>query len=118
MFDVQKDLDKAIQKVTIQIGDLLGKPKEDVFVTFSEPDTFATLKMNSVDKTKPEALVRYFDEIFDSVLVDHNFQNGDVKASVSEVHKVLFKKFNIVESIVTQYLKEVFLSPQSKTSEK
>ena len=118
MFDLEKDFDNAIQKVTIQIGDLLGKPKEDVFVTLSEPDTFATLKMNAVEKTKPEALVRYFDEIFDSILIDHNFMKGDKKATNEEVHKILFKKFSVVESIVTQYIKEVFLSPQTRTREK
>jgi hypothetical protein len=118
MFDLEKDYENAIQKVTIQIGDLLGKPKADVYLTFCEPNTFDTLKMNSVDKTKPEELVGYFDGIFDRILVDHNFLKGDSKVSNAEVHQFIFKKFNVTLTIASQYLKEVFLSPQSKTKEK
>ena len=103
MFDLKKDLDNAIQKVTIYIGDYLGKPKEDVFITLSEPDTFDTLQMNNVDKTKPEPLVRYFDGIFDKVLIDHNFQNGGSKASIEDVHKLLLKKFSLVEKQESQH---------------
>ena len=118
MFDFEKDYANAIFKVTIQIGDLLGKPKEDVYVTLCEPDTFDSLLMNSVQKTKAEEIVKYFDGIFDKILVDHNFMRNGEKVSNEEVHKFLFKKVNVIERIIAQYLKEVFISPQTKTNEK
>ena len=121
MFDISKDMDKAIQKVTINIGDLLGlEKKEDCHVTLCEPEAIDTVKIQRIQKeeNKAEWALEYFQKIFPSILVDHDIMNGERKASKDEVCKLIFKKLPVANYVVSEYFDAVFRSPQQKTSEK
>jgi len=121
MFDVSKDMDKAIQRVTVYIGDLLGlEKKEDCFVTLSEPEAFDTVKIQRVknEDNKVEWTLEYFQKILPRILVDHDFMNAGRKCSNEEVSKLIFKKMSVAEYIIAQYFEAVFHSPQQKTDEK
>jgi len=120
MFDISKDMDKAIQKVTVYIGDLLGlEKKEDCFVTLSEPEALDTVKIQRVQKedNKAEWALEYFKTIFPRILVDHDIMNAGRKCSNEDVCNLIFKKMSVAEYIVAQYFDAVFHSPQQKTNE-
>lgn len=121
MFDIARDSDKAIQKVKIYLGDKLGLEKnEDCFIELGEPETFDTVKISSISKSENqiEAAVHYFDEIFDRVLLDHDFYDGTRKLETKEVHKFLFKKFDVINYILSEYMTKVFPSPRTLTEDK
>ena len=121
MFDIARDSEKVIQKVKIYLGDKLGlEKKEDCFVELGEPETFDTVKIVSINKSENqiEGAVHYFDEIFDRVLIDHDFYDGTRKLKTEEVHKFLFKKFDLVNYILSEYMSKVFPSPRSLTEER
>lgn len=121
MFDIARDAEKAIIHVTIYLGDLLGlEKKEDCFITLKEPETFDCVKIAEVrnNPNQVDGAVKYFDSIFDKVLVDHDFVDGTRKLDAAEVHEFLFRKFEVVNYIIAEYMNKVFHSPRTETEEK
>ena len=120
MFDIARDSQKAIQKVKIYLGDLLGlDKKEDCFVELIEPETYDCIKVTEIRKNENQidGAVHYLDEIFDRILVDHDFYDGTRKLETKEVHEFLFKKFDVVNYILGEYMSKVFPSPRTETEE-
>lgn len=121
MFDLSKEGRTAIQSVKICFGDLVGKQKDEVWVSIEEPDTSDCMRIKTQPKevlASAEFIIDYFKGIFPKYLTDHSFCNGEVKASAEEVRDFIFRKLSVADYVTGEYFKEVFLIPQSKTKER
>ena len=108
MFIKSKHYDKAIQKVTINLGKELGlENAEDASLTFREPTEAEVLDLRSSSTDKERLDV--FKQIFKATLLEHDFwEDETVKMDDGEVIDLLFEKVSTTDKLVQDYTTAVF----------
>lgn len=109
MYIKKNDYDKALRKVKIEFGTLVGLDTDaEAFLELKELDTLTTLKLRSL-ADKQDEVIAYFKEILPSIIVDHNlYETEDKKMSNKDVASFIFEKLELSTKVMTEYTKAIF----------
>lgn len=120
MYIKKNDYDKALKKVKIEFGTLIGLDTDaEAFVILKEMDTLSTLKMRALADKEDEVIV-YFKELLPNILVDHNlYETEDKKMSPKDVANFIFEKLEVSSKIIGDYTSSVFrIKPNTEDGDK
>lgn len=120
MYIKKNDYDKALKKVKIEFGTLIGLDTDaEAFVILKEMDTLSTLKMRALAEKEDEVIV-YFKELLPNILVDHNlYETEDKKMSPKDVANFIFEKLEVSSKIIGDYTSSVFrIKPNAEDGDK
>ena len=109
MYIKKNDYDKALRKVRIEFGTLIGLDTDaEAFLELKELDTLTTLKLRAL-ADKQDEVVAYFKEVLPSIIVDHNlYETEDKKMSNKEIANFIYEKLELSTKIMTEYTKAIF----------
>jgi len=109
MYVKKNDYDKALRKVKIEFGTLVGLDTDaEAFLELKELDTLTTLKLRSL-ADKQDEVIAYFKDILPNIIVDHNlYETEDKKMSNKEIANFIFEKIELSTKVMTEYTKAIF----------
>ena len=109
MYVKKNDYEKALRKVKIEFGTLIGLDTDaEAFLELKELDTLTTLKLRSLAE-KQDEVIAYFKEILPTIIVDHNlYETEDKKMSNKEIANFIFEKLELSTKVMTEYTKAIF----------
>ena len=116
MYVKKNNYDKALRKVKIEFGTLVGLDTDaEAFLELKELDTLTTLKLRSLADKQDEVIV-YFKEILPNIIVDHNlYETEDKKMSNKDIANFIFEKIELSTKVMTEYTKAIFrVKPDSE----
>lgn len=105
MFIKEKNYDKAIQKVRIEVGTIVGCEKDDeAFILLKELPTQSMMKLReNLGKGEAE-FMDYMKEVLPNIIVDHNFYvTEQKKMSNSELADLIFEKLELTTKVLEEY---------------
>ena len=120
MYVKKNDYDKALRKVRIEFGTLIGLDTDaEAFLELKELDTLTTLKLRSL-ADKQDEVIAYFKEILPNIIVDHNlYETEDKKMSNKEIANFIFEKIELSTKVMTEYTKAIFrIKPDAEDGNK
>jgi len=120
MYVKKNDYDKALRKVKIEFGTLVGLDTDaEAFLELKELDTLTTLKLRSLTD-KQDEVIAYFKEILPNIIVDHNlYETEDKKMSNKDIANFIFEKLELSTKVMTEYTQAIFrVKPNSEDGNK
>lgn len=115
MYIREKNYSNAIQKVTIEVGTLVGLEEDkEAYITLKELPTLETLKLkDSTDKG--EDILVFFKEVLPQIIVDHNFYENEKKKMTNEdLTEFIFERMAFSTKILKEYSHASFFSQMKK----
>lgn len=112
MFVKSKNYDKAIQKVRINVGTLVGLENDDeVYLILKELPTRETLILKDKYNEGINVLIEFFESVLPDIIVEHNFyETEQKKMSNDEVTKFIFEKTELSSKVLTEYANASFFT--------
>ena len=120
MYVKKNDYEKALRKVKIEFGTLVGLDTDaEAFLELKELDTLTTLKLRSL-ADKQDEVIAYFKEILPNIIMDHNlYETEDKKMSNKEIANFIFEKIELSTKVMTEYTKAIFrIKPDAEDGNK
>jgi len=120
MFIREKDYDKFLVKVKIEIGKELGlESDKEAFIELKEIPTIETLKLKEMTSKSEMELIEYFKTILPGIITDHNlYASETVKMTNEDVTTLLFEKTKLATKVIGDYLEKAFFTSVPKTNGK
>lgn len=120
MFIREKDYDKFLVKVKIEIGKELGlESDKEAFIELKEIPTIETLKLKEMTSKSEMELIEYFKTILPGIITDHNlYASETVKMTNEDVTTLLFEKTKLATKVIGDYLERAFFISVPKTKGK
>lgn len=114
MFIRNKNYDKCIQKVRIEVGTLVGLDKdEEAFITLRELPTFEMIGLKEASDKGEESTLKYIKDILPSLIVDHNFYEDEkTKMSDNALSDLIFERVDLANKVISDYTNAAFFTRQ------
>lgn len=111
MFVKNKNYDRAIQKVRIEVGTLVGCEEDsEAYITLKELPTKDMIELRKQSQANDEgSFIEYMRTVLPHIIVDHNFyQTEQKKMSNEEVTEFIFEKLELTSKVLMEYINRSF----------
>ena len=112
----KRDRNRAIQKVRIEIGKLLGcETDAEAVIDVREPNEFEILKWREAQQESHLKGAEYFRTLLTDMIVDHNLMEDEKdRMKIPDVVDLICAKNELFDRVLTTWTKQVFRSQLSK----
>lgn len=116
MFIRNKNYEKCIQRIKIEVGKIVGLSKDDeAFITLREIPTIDMLKLMNASNESDVKTLEFFRDILPSIIVDHNFYESEQeKMKPKSLASLIFESIELTQKILGDYLSASFFTQAQK----
>lgn len=118
MFSRKRNYDNCIQKVTIEVGTLVGLQNDDeAYITLRELPTLEMLRLKEASERGEKETLEVFQTLLPTIIADHNFyedEDGKVKMKNADLASLVFESVDLTLKVVGGYTEAAFFTRRRK----
>lgn len=118
MFSRRRNYDNCIQKVTLEVGTLVGLQKDDeAYITLRELPTLEMLNLKEASEKGEKETLEVFRSLLPSIIADHNFyedDDGRRKMTEKDLASLVFESVDLTLKVVKGYTEASFFTRRKR----